>query len=204
MSKKELFDFRTFDSDLTSNWVFDLALKHLKEEYQVIEYERDKYISLERVGKETPWFRGKKTLTDYCVKVSHFIKQEKIDIFTVHYLKERGFKHSIDELGFDEWFYSSILAQSKEGFSCSIVSGNRLFCKADRNVRLNDLISDILKNTSSKTMDIYDLENVLRKEYALSNVSIGGIKRSLKDTTIFYDDVSEKCFLSYNIYFDSI
>ena len=36
--------------------------------------------------------------------------------FTISSIREKGFTHYLDELGFDDWFYTSILIEDKREY----------------------------------------------------------------------------------------
>mgnify|MGYP003211203457 CR=1 FL=1 len=48
---------------------------------------------------------------DYCKSVYAYSVPT---YFTIHSLHRIGFEHELDDLGFEEWFYSSILVEDKE------------------------------------------------------------------------------------------
>lgn len=82
-----------------------MQLYKLKSEYEIIEFSPNKYIHFRRLNE----FRvnNVKDIAD----VIKFVGEGKY--FTLVSLKNEGFSHELDELGFEDWFYTSLLVENK-------------------------------------------------------------------------------------------
>ena len=106
-------------------------------------------------------------------------------------------------MGFEEWFYSSILVEDKEHFCYRRVGKNRLFKKGQGEVYLADFIECIIYSKDTLSMDVYDLSDELLNEY---NISIETFKlvEATKENSLYYDRITEKIYADYEVYFDEI
>ena len=84
--------------------MFSSILYELKRDYTIIEFEKNKYVSIARL--ESLGFDRTK-LKQYCDKV--YAYAQNIDFFTIESLSKQGFTADLESLGFEPWFYSSIL-----------------------------------------------------------------------------------------------
>ena len=123
--------------------------------------------------------------------------------FTIHSLQQTGFSHTLDELGFEEWFYASLLAEDKERFSCRRMGRNRLFRRGNEGVCLTDFLEWLLYLRESLTMDIYELVELMKDGY---NISIDQHKiiETVKGSSMYYDAITEKVYADYDVYFEII
>ena len=169
----------------------------LKACYEIIEYRPQKYINIRKLCSVG---MGSHVIKDYCKSVYAYSVPT---YFTIHSLHRIGFEHELDDLGFEEWFYSSILVEDKEHFCYRRVGKNRLFKKGQGEVYLADFIEWIIYSKDTLSMDVYDLSDELLNEY---NISIETFKlvEATKENSLYYDRITEKIYADYEVYFDEI
>lgn len=197
LTNDDLVDSSLFPEGLLTLIAYMAEVYRLKSCYEIVEYRPQKYINIRRLQSVNC---GIDILKDYCKKV---YSCTTATFFTVYSLQKNGFVHEIDELGFDEWFYSSLLVEDKEHFSYRRTGGNRLFRKGKSEVLLVDFLEWIIYSIDSLSMDIYDLSEYLSNEF---NITLNTFKivETVTGSTLYYDRITEKVYADYDVYFAEI
>jgi hypothetical protein len=197
LTTDDIINAQTFPKELINTIAYISEVYKLKSTYEILEYAPLKYVNIRRlkhIGIE------KESLKDYCKKAFQAADSE---YFTVYSLKKNGFTHSLDELGFDEWFYASLLSEDKEHFSYRRMGKNKLFRRDNRNVSLADFIEWLLYSSESLSLDIYELTDKLSSDYNI-NLEWYNIIEIIKGSSLYYDAITEKLYADYDIYFEEI
>lgn len=197
MTKNDLVDVSKFSNGMYNIISFNTEVYRLKASYEIVEYKPQKYINvrkLEAVGY------GKELIIDYCSKIKDFTTG---NYFTAHSLKKSGFEHCLDELGFDEWFYASLLVEDKNHFSNKRLGNNRLFRKGKEEVRLVDFLEWILYSSEELSMDIYELGDYLAEQYNIS-INVYKLMEVISGSVLYFDKITEKVYADYEVYFSEI
>lgn len=173
-------------------------LYKLKADYEIIEFSVNKYINYRKLQQAGI---TKEMLINYCDDVLSFIGESKY--FTVSSLRKEGFSHPLDDLGFEEWFYTSILVEDKNNRSYQRIGGNKVLFSGKFNFQFEDFLEFIVYGQDSLFIDIYELIYQLQSYYNI-NVNIWRLIEIIKNSTMFYDVVSEKVYADYDIYYEEI
>lgn len=197
LTKEDLVDAQTFSRELLNTIAYTSEAYKLKASYDIVEYAPLKYVNIRRLNRVGI---DKTILADYCNKV---YEAAGTQYFTIHSLQQAGFSHILDELGFDEWFYASLLAEDKGRFSYRRMGRNRLFRRGNEDVCLTDFLEWLLYLRESLSMDIYELVELLKVGY---NISIDQCKiiETVKGSSMYYDAITEKVYADYDVYFEEI
>ena len=197
LTAQDLIDASQFPEGMLTIIAYMSEVYRLKACYEIIEYRPQKYINIRKLCSVG---MGSHVIKDYCKSVYAYSVPT---YFTIHSLHRIGFEHELDDLGFEEWFYSSILVEDKEHFCYRRVGKNRLFKKGQGEVYLADFIEWIIYSKDTLSMDVYDLSDELLNEY---NISIETFKlvEATKENSLYYDRITEKIYADYEVYFDVI
>lgn len=195
---EDIVDISHFKKGVLSTITFMSQLYKLREDLEIIEFAPQKYIHIRKLNQAGI---HKDDLREFCEDVAGYVNDG--EYFTVFSLQKSGFTHNLDEFGFDDWFYASVLAESKNKFSYQRTGGTRLFRKGNEEVRFSGLMEVILYNQDSLSMDIYDLADYLWSEYKIK-FSVWKLAEITRENGMFYDPISEKIFVDYDAYFESI
>ncbi|MFJ5717380.1 DNA-directed RNA polymerase subunit alpha C-terminal domain-containing protein [Neobacillus sp. NPDC093127] len=198
LTKDDITYFDNIPSEIKGTISFTSQLYRLKAEYEITEFSPNKYINfrkLKQIGIT------KKMLKMYCNVVLNFVGGSKY--FTLSSLRKEGFSHELDELGFDEWFYTSILVEDKNNLSYQRIGGNKLMLSGDFDVMFEDFLEFIVYSQDSLFIDIYELSYRLQEYYNI-RISIWKLIEIIKNSTMFYDVVSEKVYADYDIYYEEV
>ena len=192
----DIIDARHFDYGITSTVGYSNELYDLRNKYQIIEFSPKQYINirkLNQIGITISDFKA------YQHAVAEFCRSG--DFFTIYSLRQDGFVHPLDELGFDEWFYSSILLEDRIDFTFQRIGGARLFRYGAPKVTLGDLLAYLVEQ--SKKIDIYDLVEMLVSRYGI-RLSKDKILEIISSTDLYYDKIMEAVYIDYDTYFEEI
>ena len=185
--KKDLVDF-TQRSWLICKSSVSSCIDQMKKTYEWFEYEPYKYVSLERLK---PYIDGKLDVVSYAENASRFFSGKP---FTLKKLRGQGFKHKLDDLGFGDYFYESILRYADNLNYCRI--GNQyVFVEFPQKVSLDALIYGIV--SEKKSLNVFYLIDLLQEEYGLC-VDKARICAKIANTTMFFSQTMEKIYIDYD------
>ena len=162
----------------------------------ITDYQPGKFINirrLEQIGVT------KETLETYCAAVSRAVPRG--GLFTIESLRSSGFEHPLDDLGFEPWFYSSVLAADKERFSIRRLGSTRIICSGIRDVQLSDLIVSIVER--ERQYEIHDLNEYLSDYYGIV-IPLEKLKSVIGGTDLYYDKIMETVYVDYDTYFEEV
>ena len=177
---------------------YSSQLDKLKSDYEIIEFTPSKYISIKKLME---FGITKKILSDYCNDVLDFVGDGKY--FTLFSLKEEGFLHELDNLGFEDWFYTSILIEHRPNLSHRRAGGNKIMIKGDFNLQVVEFLEYIVYKQKSLSVDVYDLSDILKNEYNI-NIERSKLIEITRSSSMHYDAISGKIFADYDTYYKEV
>ena len=198
LRKNEIIKLDNISSRIKNLPMFVLQLYKLKEEYEIIEFLPNYFINFNKLKKLGI---TKECLKEYCLNVLDFIGEDKY--FTLFSLKKEGFYHKLDELGFEDYFYTSILIEDRGRISYKRIGKNKLMYSSNGGVNFESFLEYIVYQQEKLYIEIYELNDLLKEKYNLqfnTNELIGFIK----NTSMYYDPVSKMVFADYEIYYEVI
>lgn len=172
-----------------------MALQKKAARFEIIEYFPQKFIRLSYLKKNGV---HKKDLQAFISAVNAQTADGMY--FTLKLLRDRGISLPLEDLGFDDMFYYSVLKQSK-GIQARKVAGTYLFRKSKNDATLADFIEYLL--TELRSVDLYDLSDLLADKYGMS-LTPSYLRVIAANTQMYYDTISEKLFLDYDEYFEEV
>lgn len=189
-------DMREKNRQLCYLPTYTSELYQLRNQYDIIEFSPLQYISIRRLNEANI---TKQDLLDYCEAIAG--RYEKGEYFTIESLRQDGFIHPLDDLGFGEWFYSSVLLEDKKNFSYQRIGGTRLFLKGKQGAQFSDMLQNLLEKYQK--MDLYDLMELLDDRYGI-HLPKDKIVETIRGTNLYYDTIMEAVYLDYDTYFEEI
>lgn len=195
---EDIVDISCFKRGILSTVTFTSQLYKLREQLEIVEFAPQKYIQMRKLNQAGI---KREDLRGFCENVAEYVSDG--EFFTVFSLQKAGFTHKLDEYGFDDWFYASVLAENKDMFSYQRTGGSRLFRKGSYTVVLSGFIENILDSQESKSMDVYDLSDYIGTEFGLF-VPTSKLIETIRESSMYYDSISQKAYLDYDIYFSEV
>lgn len=166
----------------------------MKETLDIIEFEPDVIINfpkLERSGIT------KEMLREFCEEVVKFVQNDAS--FSVQSLKQNGFRASLFELGFSDWFYSNLLiADDRLGYGR--IFGNLIFSKSEERITRRSLIVERIYAAGS--IDRLDLIDELTNDFGcnLHETDQANLTFIIKDSEVVYDPYLDRYYQNEELY----
>ena len=159
--ESDIVDTRDFPKAMLSSVSFTTEKYDLRSKRIITEFLPGQYINISRFNSVGI---SKENLDKYCEEVKAFVP--KNTFFTVSSVRQDGFDSELHELYFDEWFYSSVLAEDKENFSYIRCGNTRVFFSGQNKFNLSDFIVWLVERETK--IEIYDLEDLCKNRYGAS------------------------------------
>ena len=196
LTKDDITDTTQYTRGVHSLNDYISVLYKLRSKKEIVEFAPKEYINIRRLKQ---CGITEDMLDDYCEKVRHFVDPNIF--FTVSSIREDGFSHSLDDLDFEEWFYSSVLVEDKGKLSYRRIGGNRLFYSGSLEVTFSAFLEWILEKENQIELD--DLIYLLGCRYNIK-AKREKIMEVLKDTSLYYDNIMDTIYIDYETYFEEI
>lgn len=183
------------NSKLRSLQTFYLHYSDFKNNLELIEFSPDMYINIHKLNSANI---NKDVLIEYQNKVKAFCEDK---FFTIHSLKNNGFKYdTLDNLGFEDYFYSSILINDKNIQFKKIL--NVYLMKVDSNpFDVADFLIYVMGKL--RKIDIYDLCDYIKTQYGL-DINRYKIVSITKECSLYYNQITEKVYIDYDEFYNEI
>lgn len=196
LTEKDIVDMRQKDASIRRIATYTSELYRVRGDYEIVEFAPLQYIHIRRLraaGVE------KEDLRNYCRAVGAFY--EKGDYFTITSLRKAGFVHELDDLGFDEWFFASVLMEDNVRFSCQRIGGTRVFLCGKPGANLGDMLVWLLER--HRKIDFYDLMEWLENDYGIV-LPKEKLLSIIDGANLYYDTIMEAVYIDYDTYFEEI
>ena len=196
LTADDIVNAKAFSRSVLNVVAYSSELYRLRSNYEIVEYSPLQYINIRRLNNAGITVDH---LKRYCSDVAAY--HEKGEYFTVKSMRQNGFTHDLDDLGFDEWFYSSVLLEDRNCFSYQRVGGTRIFLRGKSGATLGDMLVWLLEQ--QQKIDLYDLIDLLQNHYGIS-LPKEKLMEIIGGTTLYYDTIMEAVYIDYDTYFEEI
>ena len=196
LTEHDIVDTREYPGSIQRIGTYQGEVRRLRQEREIVEFGPYQYINIRRLNQ---FGVTKETMEDYCRAVSQFFEMGAF--FTIYSLTSDGFLHSLDELGFDEIFYSAVLMEDRERFSYQKVGRARVFV----NGKSKNVIADMLLWLigEKRKIDIYDLRAFLENHYGIITDK-RYLVELIRNAGMYYDSIMEAAYIDYDTYFEEV
>lgn len=192
----DVVDMREKNSSLYFIGSYTSELYGLRAAYEIIEYSPLCYINIRRLQD---FGVNKEQLQEYCKAVA--TRYEQGEYFTLKSLRQDGFDHPLHDLGFDDWFYASILAEDRETFSYHRVGGTKLLTRGNKVAQFSQFLANLLE--AHRKIDMFDLMSLLESRYDIV-MNRNKLIEIIRGTELHYDAIMEAVYVDYDTYFEEI
>lgn len=196
LQKENTMDLSEFNSRFCSVTMYWQTQQQLKQEYAIVEYEKNRIISfgkLEEIGIT------KYLIQEFCDEVYRNV--DNGTYFTVHSLVNEGFRSKIFDFGFSEWFYSNLLRYD-DRFSCTRIFGQIMLCKGTSNFSNKSFLVDVVNK--HRVIEISELLNLLNDVYGCRAEVNSDITEKIKNTDLIYDPAVQRIYANINLYYKEL
>lgn len=194
--ESDIVDTRDFPRAMLNSVSYSTEKYDLRSKRIITEFLPGQYINISRLNSVGI---SKENLDKYCEEVKAFVP--KNTFFTVSSVRQDGFDSELHELYFDEWFYSSVLAEDKENFSYIRCGNTRVFFLGQNKFNLSDFIVWLVERETK--IEIYDLEDLCKNRYGAS-IDRYKLISIANSSGLYYDEIMETVYIDYDTYFEEV
>ncbi len=189
-------DMTEMSDRLTKITAYSSEMLKLKAERRIVEFTPKQFITMERLNECGI------TLADierYCSDIAELTDEG--EFFTLQSLRNQGFSDELDDYGFDDWFYMSLLCEDKAHFSYRRVANTKLFCRGTKTVTLQDFFTELLLRLQK--IDFYDFMDLLEQEYGIA-LDPSKVKTIIRESDLYYNDIMDAVYIDYDTYYEEV
>ena len=198
LTKDDVFNIEPYRQRYGTITMYTQLVGELRSNYEILMFDNDQYINFRRLAKAGV---SKQTIEDFCNKVNRFVAPNTY--FTMQSLKDDGFSHELEELGFDDIFYSGILAMSPL-FCYQRVYGNMvLYSGGDKKLfSTKTFIQNLLEEYDS--VDVDDFIDDVYEKYGIKIPEKYDVTGAVSGTGMYYDSIMNKIYSSKSLYYSDL
>ena len=198
LTNAEIVDYSSYAKRFGNISEWSEMLNRLKDSYEIIEFSPYQLVRkdrLERFGVTQDHLRG------FCEEVYRFTEPDQH--FTIYSLKKAGFDSSLFNLGFDDWFYSSVLREDKRFGNVRLryLQHDTLLFRRDVPVVSRKSFIEYLLEGGS--MDLDELFARIEEDYA-AFLDKQDITVIIADSELYYDATMRKLYANKELYYDEV
>lgn len=196
LTSNDVTDLSMLDKSLIYNQSLYFVLENLRVNFEILEFEKNKYVTFERFSKGAQGIT-KEDLQQYTIEAVDFCDEE---FFTIKSIRKKGFVSKLDELGFDEWFYGALLRANKN-IRYSKFGGNFLFSHIGRQFKRSDFFLFLMKKLQK--IDIVKFIQYIEDEYGLK-IDRSDVTMVVNQSNMYYDQTMERIYLNKELFYEDI
>ncbi len=182
--------------DVYKTQSFKAVLYNLEKTFEIFTIEKDVYITFKKL-KEAGITLD--VILDYKHSLLNFIEEDD-RFFTLYTVREEGFEHYLDSLGFSDIFYERLIFAFEE-FRGTQVSNTYIFRKTNSAVSLRDFLYKYV--STKRVIKLEDLIDQIEQSY---NVILESSKAIflLRQMDVFYSEELYKFYIDKEDYFEEV
>lgn len=195
LTENDIFDITEYKQKYGKIQMFNQTLSELKQNYEVLKFEKDQYINIRKLEKAGI---SKQNIIDYCESVADFVEENSF--FTIYSLRNDGFVSTLDDLGFDDVFYSGLLL-AYPAFAYLNAFDETLLCKTSEIKKFSKkmLFSSMLSGYS--IVDIDDFIADCKEKYDVVIPNSYEVYSELVGTDFYYDPIMKRIYCNKELYY---
>ena len=195
LTAADIVDAKDINQQYSMLSAYSSTLMLLKDNRTIIEFEPFQYINIRRLEKlGIP----KERLDRYCDEVATWLTDERY--FSIKSIHNAGFESTLDDLGFSDMFYNSLLREDSR-FTYQRIGNQVVFSSKKERFSRRDFIVWLVQEEES--IDIDDFVTLLFERFGVVQDK-GIVKELVKDTDIYFDSIMNKLYANYDLYYEEI
>lgn len=198
LTKEDVYNIKNYNSRYGSIQMYNQILSGLLEKHVIFRFDKDSIISLRRLEC---FGVSANLIENYCAEVRDFVENDSY--FTIESLRQDGFSHKLDELGFDDFFYASLLRTD------DYISSQRCFGSVVlyNGKELGQFSSEEFILSMLREHDSIDPDDFIRDMKDRFGVTIPNRREvitAVKGTELYYDSIMDKVYRDKTLYYNEI
>ena len=197
LTEKDIFCIDEIDTQISESSRFQKVMSDLVGQREIVEFDNGQYISIKRL-EDTGITKG--DLRTYCGRAAEAAGAN--GYFTVFLVNSKGAASDLDRFGFEDVFYESLL-KTDGRFRYRKISNTLLFSNSEEDIPdyFEYFIEQQLGLDGCK--DAYDLVTDIEAQYHIS-ISISKLRDLIKDSSMYFDKITEKVYIDYDRYLEEV
>ena len=195
LTKEEVYNVRNYLNRYGSVQMFNQVYSELLHTHKIFRFEPDQIITMSRLEHLNI---TEELIEDYCAAVQASLGEECF--FTIESLRQDGFSHRLDTLGFDDYFYASLLGMD-DRFCSQRAFGTTVLYNGESSGRFSiaDFILSQLREYDS--IDLDEFIQDVRDRFGVTIPNRYEVTNAIKGTELYYDDIMDKVYLDKSLYY---
>lgn len=194
LTETEVTDSSTFPEGVREIQQYLLSLSELKCNYQIIEKSTQKYLNIRSLEAKGITIDD---LNDYYNDV--LSRYSEGEYFTIFNLRKNGHTHKLYSLGFDDYFYTSLITQKIKEISYCSKNDVKLIQKGSVIVRFDEFFEELFNSRGYTDIKIDKFVTLLKDEYNLYFKNYK-VREIIKSSTLHYGSETQKIYKDYATY----
>ena len=195
LTSQDILDATRICKRYTGVGSFSSCFDRIRRERTIIEFEPYQYIHtrrLEKMGVEP------EQLNTYCDQVWGFLNND--DYFSIHSIRQEGFVSDLDQLGFGECFYASLLKEDNR-FSWQRIGNTVIFNPKAERFSMHDFLESRI--AALKVVNVKQFVENLLDTYGVSCDRYRIIEK-VRGGHCYYDSITDTLFSDYGTYLEHV
>ncbi|WP_144475682.1 hypothetical protein [Cytobacillus oceanisediminis] len=176
---------------------FGSVLYNLEKNFEIFKIEKDIYINYRKLSDAGVSIND---IMDYKYILMNFINNDENRYFTLYSIRQEGFEHRLDNLGFSDIFYERLIWAFEE-FRAIPLSTGYILKKTNDIISLRGFLYDYV--SERRVVKMEDLVEDIQKEFDVT-LEPSKVIYLLKQTDIFYSDELYKIYIDKEDYFEEV
>ena len=196
IERKAILDITDIDQRFMAITQFKGTIYEMENNLDLFRVDNQTYITLNKLVEND--ITNKLDLAEYAKSASKLIAEGSY--FTVDSLIRLGFVEKYRDYDFNDYFYTSLFRHINNIQYMSF-ENNIVFKKSSESITKKGFIEEIIQNYGAVT--VFDLLEFLESEYNI-RCSESDIKSILYEADVYYSEYTEKIYLDYEEYLETI
>ena len=196
LTRDEIIDIADYKKRFACVQAFYMSLMELKRNLTVVEFEPGVLIQFHKLERDDV---TREKVQEYCDSVYESVADGAY--FSIQSLRQDGFEHELFELGFSDWFYSSLLL-SDNRFAVAQMFGMPILCKSEASITIQSFLVNLIQE--HKMIDVYDLMTELNDRYGCVVEDKYKILYKLQNTAVHYDEILDRFYVNSDAYYQDL
>lgn len=176
---------------------FGSVIYNLEKNFEIFKVEKDVYITYKKLSEAGITVDD---IMDYKRALLEFIEEDENKYFTLYSIREEGFEHSLDDLGFSDTFYERLILAFEE-FRAIQTSTSYILKKTNTILSLREFIYDYV--SERRVVKLETLINDIEEIYGII-LETSKVIYLLRQTDVFYSEELYKIYIDKEDFFEEV
>lgn len=176
---------------------FGSVIYNLEKNFEIFKIEKNVYATFKKLSEAGITIND---ILDYRSKLLDFIGYDDTKYFTLYSIREEGFEHALDELGFSDIFYERLIWAFEE-FRAIQTSSGYILKKTDTNLSIRQFLYAYV--SEKRVVKLDDLIDYIEEVYNI-HLETSKVIYSLRQTDAFYSEELYKFYIDKEDFFEEV